>query len=260
MRRRSFTALLAGKGPVLGTWLQIPHPEVGEIIGASGFDYGIVDLEHGHFGLERAVDLLRGCDAAGIAPLARVRGVAGIAPVLDAGAVAVVVPGIASAAMAREAVAATRYAPSGMRGACPCVRAGDHFIRDWERFTSATEAGCIALVESGDGIAAIEEIVAVPGLAAVMAGPFDLAVSLGHRGDWRHPDVQRGLDRLIAAADAAALPVMMPVFDTDPGAGAVQIAAWRARGIRIFAVGTDKILLADAASRWAGLARERNVG
>ncbi|WP_291296269.1 HpcH/HpaI aldolase/citrate lyase family protein [Elioraea sp.] len=255
MRRRSFAALLAGKGPVLGTWLQIPHPETAEIIAAGGFDYAIVDLEHGHFGLERAVDLLRGCDAAGLAPLARVRSIDAIAPVLDAGAVAVVVPGVASAAMARDAVAATRYAPAGTRGACPCVRAGDHFIRDWKRFETATEAGCIALVESGDGIAAIEEIVAVPGLTAVMAGPFDLAVSLGHRGDWRHPAVQRGLDRLIAAAEAVSLPVILPVFDPDPVAGAAQIAAWRARGIRVFTIGTDKILLADAASRWAGLAR-----
>lgn len=154
-----------------------------EILGDAGLDFAIVDLEHGHFGLERATELLRACDAAGLAPLARARDVAGMGPLLDAGAVAVVVPGIEDAEAARAAVAAARYAPEGTRGACPCVRAGGHFIRDWRAHAAHAEAGVIALVETAAGIAEIECIAAVAGLLALMAGPFDLSVSMGLEGD-----------------------------------------------------------------------------
>ncbi len=255
MPRRSFRRLLDGDAVVLGTWAQLPHPESVEILGASGFDYAIVDLEHGHFGMERATDLLRACDAVGLAPLARVRDVAGIAAVLDAGAVGVVLPGVESAAMAAAGVAATRYAPDGTRGACPCIRAGEHFIRDWRAHEDATEAGLIALVETAAGAAAIHDIVAVPGLAALMVGPFDLSVSMGHRGDWRHSAVQDAVRRVVAAAMACAVPVIMPLFDPDAARAAEQMAQWRDRGVRIFALGTDKILLAEAASRWVRLGR-----
>jgi 4-hydroxy-2-oxoheptanedioate aldolase len=255
MPRRSFAALLAGPGPVLGTWAQLPHPECVEILGASGFDYAIVDLEHGHFGLERATELFRACDAAGLAPLVRVASIAGIPAVLDAGAVAVVVPGVADAAQAARAVAATRFAPEGTRGACPCIRAGGHHTRDWPGFAATTEAGCIALVETMEGLAAIEAIAAVPGLTALMAGPFDLAVSMGFSGDWRRPEIEAALTRMLAAAEAAALPLIMPVFDPDIERGRAQVAAWQARGVRAFALGTDKILLADAAARWVAAGR-----
>lgn len=168
MPRRSFAALLAGGARVTGTWAQIPHPKSVEILGAAGLDFAIVDLEHGHFGLERATELLRACDAAGLAPLARARDVAGMGPLLDAGAVAVVVPGIEDAEAAR--------------GAYPCVRAGGHFICDWRAHAAHAEAGVIALVETAAGIAEIECIAAVAGLLALMAGPFDLSVSMGLEG------------------------------------------------------------------------------
>jgi 4-hydroxy-2-oxoheptanedioate aldolase len=250
MPRRSFRKLLGEGRRVLGTWAQIPHAEPIEILGAAGLDFAIVDLEHGHFGLERATEMLRACDAAGMAPLARVRDVSGVAPLLDAGAVAIVVPGIADAATARAAVAATRYAPQGTRGACPCVRAGGHFIEDWRAHEAGTEAGIIALVETAEGMAEIEAIASVPGLLAVMAGPFDLSVSMGLRGDWRHERVQAALQRLLAAAAAHAVPVIMPVFNADPAEGQRQLAAWEARGVRVFALGTDKIMLATAVASW----------
>ncbi|WP_376099893.1 HpcH/HpaI aldolase/citrate lyase family protein [Roseomonas sp. CCTCC AB2023176] len=255
MPRRSFSSLLASGERILGTWAQIPHPESVDILGAAGFDFAIVDLEHGHFGIERATDLLRACDANGLAPVARPRRIADIPQVLDAGAVAVVVPGIESAETARAAVAATRFAPAGTRGACPCVRSGGHYVLDWPTYEESLEASVIALIETAAGAAKADAICATEGLTAVMAGPFDLAVSMGHRGDWHHPEVERAMVGLLEAAARHGVPAILPVFEASADAATRRIREWEGRGVRVFTVGTDKILLAESAARWVRIGR-----
>lgn len=253
MPRRSFAALRSLGRPALGTWTQVASAELVDMLGAAGLDFTIVDCEHGAFDIAQAEGLFRACDAAGIAPLARAPALdpGWIARALDAGAEAVVVPGLASAEAARAAVAATRFAPEGTRGACPCVRAGGHFIRDWRAHEAAERAkGVIALVETAEGLDQAEAICATPGLLALLAGPFDLSVSLGLRGDYLHPTVQAAMDRLAAAARANGLPLIAPVFDPDPAEALRQQQAWRARGASMFAIATDKILFVTAVARY----------
>lgn len=253
MPRRRFAELLAADRPALGTWSQVAAPELIDMLGAAGLDFTIVDCEHGAFGLAQAENLFRACDAAGLVPLCRVPALdAGwIGRALDAGAQAVVVPGVASAADAAAAVAAARFAPDGTRGACPCVRAGGHFIRDWRGHVAAeAEKGVIALVETAAGLDQVEAICATPGLKALLAGPFDLSVSMGLGGDYRHPDVEAAMARMAAAARASHLPLIAPIFDPDPAEAARQRAVWRDRGARLFTVATDKILFSSAIARY----------
>ncbi|MFY7851608.1 MAG: aldolase/citrate lyase family protein [Brevundimonas sp.] len=150
-------------------------------------------------------------------------------------------------------VAASSFAPEGTRGACPCVRAGNHFIRDWRGYVTRQRAdvGVVALVETRRGLEAISDICAVEGVRALLIGPFDLSVSLGFAGDYRHRDVQAALDRMIAAAQAAGLPVIAPIFDPDIAEAKRQQASWLQRGAAHFVVGTDKILFSDAAIRYS---------
>jgi 4-hydroxy-2-oxoheptanedioate aldolase len=255
MPRRSFADILGSGQKALGTWSQIASEECIDMLGASGFDFTIVDCEHGAFGIETAEKLFRACDAGGLAPVARapILEAVFIGRALDAGASAIVVPGIETAEQAASAVAATRFAPEGMRGACPCVRAGGHYIRDWRSYVAAQrrEAGIIALVETRAGLANIEAICAVDGLLALMIGPFDLSVSMGHAGDYLDDGVQTAIDRMIAAARAARLAVMAPIFNPDPVEARRQQVQWAERGVRVFVVGTDKILFANAAASFA---------
>ncbi|WP_376989469.1 HpcH/HpaI aldolase/citrate lyase family protein [Bosea sp. R86505] len=250
MPRRAFADLLALPRPALGTWSQIRSEEVIDMLGAAGLDFSIVDCEHGAFGIETAEKLFRACDANGIVPLVRapVADPVFVGQALDAGAAAIVIPGVASAQQARTMVAATRYAPEGTRGACPCVRAGEHFIRDWRSYSSRQRetVGVIALVETKAGLEAIEEICAVEGLLALLIGPFDLAVSLGLAGDYLHPEVQAAIERMLAAAKAHHLPVIAPVFNPDPVEARRQRDDWQRRGAAMFVVGTDKIIVSDA--------------
>lgn len=251
---RGLDELLALSRPALGTWSQIRSEEAIDMIGGAGLDFTIVDCEHGAFGIETAEKLFRACDASALVPLVRLPAAdplfAGRA--LDAGAAGLVVPGISSARQIETMIAATRFAPEGIRGACPCVRAGGHFIADWRDYAGrqARATGVIALVETRDGLDAIAEICPAPGLKALMLGPFDLSVSLGFAGDYRHKTVQAALDRMIAAARDANVPVFAPIFDPDPAEAARQRDEWAARGASHFVIGTDKILFASAYRRY----------
>jgi 4-hydroxy-2-oxoheptanedioate aldolase len=255
---KPFSSLVDRAGVAIGTWSQIASAEVIDIVGASGFDFTIIDAEHGAFGLETAEQLVRACDAAGLVPIVRVptNETWMITKALDIGAASVIVPKIASLADARAAVASSRYGPHGTRGACPCIRAGDHFVRDWKAFAHADALpGIIALIEMPEAVDAIDAIASLEGLRGLICGPFDLSVSMGFDGDATHPRVVEALERVVAAATRADVPIIMPIFHPDAADCARAIERWRARGVELFTVGTDKLLLADYCSRYVATLR-----
>ena len=251
--------LLARPGPVFGTWSQMASPDVLEMLGHAGFDFTVIDCEHAAFGLETAEAMVRSCKAAGITALLRVptNDRSWIGRALDAGATGIVVPGVESAQEASAAVAAARFAPRGSRGSCPCVRSASHSTANWPAYEETQESlhGAIALVETPAGVEAIDTICAVEGLRAILPGPFDLSVAMGHHGNVLHSDVIAALRRIVTAAISSQLPVVMPVFSADVVEARRQIEAWQALGVRRFLVGTDKILVQDQFRRYrAGIA------
>ncbi len=257
---RDLKQLLASPNRVIGTWSQIAAPELVDIIAGGSFDFTIIDCEHGHFGIETAENLARAADANDIAAAVRVprNDPVEIMKALDAGIRHVVVPNLSSAEEATRGVAATRFGPHGLRGACPCCRSGGHFIRNWRDYVAEEEArvGAIGLVETDAGRRNIEQICAVPGLTALMFGPFDLSVSMGLSGDWRHPDVTTAVREMIGAAVASGHHVIMPVFAPDRSECSDLMDEYAALGVRTFVLGSDKILVATAFGEWVhGLRR-----
>jgi 4-hydroxy-2-oxoheptanedioate aldolase len=249
--------LLRRPGRVLGTWTQIAHADLIDALGAAGYDFTIIDTEHGAFGIETAEALIRACEAAGVVALVRVpRGdTTAIYKALDAGAAGVLVPSIESVEEATAAVAAARFAPEGTRGACPIVRAADHSLLPWAEFAAQQRGnGIVLMIETVQGLAQADALCAVQGIKALLLGPFDLSVSLGRGGEIDHPDVQRAVDRLLDAAQRAAVPVLMPVFASEAAAMSAQVAHWSARGVRHFAIGADKIIVGHAFARYRAAA------
>lgn len=240
---------------VLGTWAQVASAEIVDMIGLSGFDFAIVDAEHGYFGLETAENMFRACDAVRITPTIRLpaNDPVMITKAFDAGATAVVIPGVGSQEDAETAVGASRFAPRGNRGACPCVRAGGHFIRDWQSYVRRVESetGVVLLVETQAGLDDFDNIVRVPDVMGFLIGPFDLSVSLGYEGDYRRPEVQDAVDYMVRRAQEQGVPVMMPVFDANPVEARHQLSDWYERGVRCFVVGTDKIIISAAMTQYA---------
>lgn len=251
---RNLKSLIVSEATTLGTWSQIAAPEMVDLIGLNGFAFTIIDCEHGFFGMETAENLARAADANDIAVAVRVpaNDPVMIMKALDAGIRTVVVPNLESGEGAARAVAATRFGPNGLRGACPCCRSGGHFIRNWKDYVAEEEArvGAIGLVESVEGHRNIEEIVAETGLTALMIGPFDLSVSMGLEGDWRASQVMSAVEEMIGCATDAGIPVIMPVFSPDESECRQLIARWRGLGVSTFVIGSDKIIVAQAFARW----------
>jgi 4-hydroxy-2-oxoheptanedioate aldolase len=214
-----------------GIWQNLPGPDAAEIAAAAGFDWVLIDGEHGAW------------DPHGIrmkliaAPDAVVR-VAGHAPwmvaqALDAGARTVLVPMVDDAAQAEAAVAAARYPPKGRRGVGAMVARAGGWGADPGYVDRANETVSVWVqAESRAALDALEAICAVPGVDCVFLGPADLAWDMGKRPD--HPEVIAALED--AVARIAATGVAAGIFAADP-------ARWIAAGARAVAMGSDAMVL-----------------
>jgi len=220
-------ALLRSGNPLLGLFVGLPSPALVEMAGHAGFEFVIVDNEHGPASIETTEHLLRAARASGIVPVVRTQE-SDILRVLDIGASAIQVPQVESAEQAARIVAAAKYAPIGARGAAFSTRAAGYGFFGGAPHVAASNEGTavIVMAESRRALDALDAILAVPGVDAVFFGPNDLSFSLGHPGEMQHPEVvaaiEFGIDRALAAK------VTPGVLVTSPE----QFRRWAARGAR----------------------------
>ncbi|OMC35977.1 aldolase [Mycobacterium sp. GA-1841] len=200
---------------VWGGWVVGPTILGPEEFAAAGYHYVGFDVQHGYLDDADVALLLRRLEHVPIATAVRLPSAdpAPIGRVLDAGADAVIVAMVESAEQAAAAVAATRYAPAGVRSFGP-LRAGlGYDIAELESRVSV-----FAMIETAAGLAAAEEICAVPGLTGIYVGPADLAISMGYQlsDAWTHPDVRASMVAIKETAQAAGL-----VTGIHAGAGTI---------------------------------------
>jgi 2-keto-3-deoxy-L-rhamnonate aldolase RhmA len=179
--------LLAGEVS-FGSWIQIGHPAVAEVLSLAGFDWIAADMEHSEIGIKEFADIARGMYGRGPLPFARVRenDTLAIRQVLDAGAWGIVVPLVNSAAEAEKVVRAAKFPPRGIRGAA-FVRANDYGAEFGPYMETANDDILVmTMVESKAAVDAIDEILAVDGVDGVFIGPYDLSLSYGIPGRITH--------------------------------------------------------------------------
>ena len=162
----------------VGGWCAIGSTLTAEVMGRAGFDFVCVDNQHGVNDYITTVPMIQAIDLGDATPIVRVPwnepGIIG--KMLDAGAMGIVIPMVNSVEEAQAAVQACRYAPVGSRSFGP-VRAS---IRDSDYYARANEqVACIPMIETVQAVAAIDDILAVPGIDAIYVGPADLSVTLG---------------------------------------------------------------------------------
>lgn len=208
----------------IGFWLGLPSPEVAEIAGGAGFDFAIVDLEHGVIGIETAQRMMMALKATGTTAMLRVPDAseAWLKRALDAGAEAVMVPRVDDVATAARLAAFATYGPEGRRGFGVGVARAAGYGRDVPGYLARWrgKGGLILQVESPDGLAAAPEMAALPGVTQLFFGPSDYSACLGcDRDDPRVLAAGREVARIARAAGLEAGSV------TYPGAGFAELAA-----------------------------------
>jgi 4-hydroxy-2-oxoheptanedioate aldolase len=221
---------------VVGTFSKSQDPAFIEIIGHSGFDFVVLDLEHGPNTVFSLPNLIRAAEVTGLFPIVRVKEDATslISEVLDAGAAGIQVPQISSRTEAEKVLQAARFIPDGMRGVCRFVRAADYSSLDRYRYFSRANTTMIVMQLEGVGaVENIQEILSVAGLDIVFIGPYDLSQSLGVTGQVDDPRVARAMKAV--ADECMKRNVVVGTFvDTVE-----EARKWSAAGIRYLCYSVD---------------------
>jgi 2-keto-3-deoxy-L-rhamnonate aldolase RhmA len=235
--------MAAADDPPLGTWIVSASPIVAEAVGAAGFDWGVIDMEHAPADLLDVVHLLQAVGNTKMVPVVRVpwNDAVSVKRVLDAGAFTLLFPFVQDADEARRAVAATRYPPEGVRGMAGMSRASRFGTAPNHWATANGSVGVIVQLETPKAVAHLEEIAAVAGVDALFIGPADLSGAMGHVGDPTHPDVMALMADAVRRARAVGKPI------GTIGASAEVVARCRAMGHDFLAIDSDLGLLMSSA-------------
>src|SRR5690242_461005 len=213
-KNRMKEKLRAGE-PVFGVSVMIPSPQIVEMIGAAGFDWVLLDCEHGTLTLESVELMAMAAEACGITAIARpmTRSPEHILQVLDRGVMGVQVPHVNTAADARQVIAAVKYHPLGQRGLAAGTRAAVYdshgTLADYVK--AANEETLIAIqLEEQAAIDNIDALLKVDGIDVFFIGPSDLSQSMGHPGNPKAPRVAEAISgsfrKMVAAKRTPGTP------------------------------------------------------
>ncbi len=199
--------LLAGQ-PTFGVSVMFPSPHVVDMIGRLGFDWVLIDCEHGSISTESVEIMVLAAEAAGITPIARpsVNSFEAIGQLMDRGVMGVQVPHVNTAEDARSAVAAVKYHPLGDRGLAAGVRSSSYgfgmTMSEYAEESNRETLVCVQL-EEGEAVENVEQIMGVEGVDVFFVGPSDLSQSLGYPGRPDVPEVREAMEHVFSTARAA---------------------------------------------------------
>ena len=235
-------ALAKGDTP-LGMQMYTHDPDLVEIVGYTGFDFVMLDMEHNRTNPETMVHLIRAAEVSGLTPLVRVgaNDVFLIRSAVESGAQGIVVPHVKTADEARAAMVASHYPPQGRCGICPAIRASGYSQGNWEEYMAASNRQImfIPLLEDVEAIDNAEEIIGLlkPGRDAVGVGGADIANAMlkeeGEGVQWAHPYLREANQKVRAICEEKGVPVMGMAFPTSDLAG-VQAAQANGTNIVLF--------------------------
>jgi 4-hydroxy-2-oxoheptanedioate aldolase len=231
------------KQKVLGPFCKMTEPAIYELIGLAGFDFAIIDMEHGPISYETAQNLIRVCELKQISPVIRVpkNEEHYILRALDIGAHAVQVPEINTKEQAEKLVEFTHYYPEGKRGVCRFVRAADYSrMPKTDYFDYANRSiTVIAHIEGDEGIKNLDEILEVKGIDVIFIGPYDLSQSLGIPGQVHNPVLIEKMVNIVDKAKRKGKSVGIFVDTVE------DAKIWQKRGVTYISISVDVGLILD---------------
>ncbi|MBI3451397.1 MAG: 4-hydroxy-2-oxo-heptane-1,7-dioate aldolase [Rhodospirillales bacterium] len=240
MPRNQFKQAIAAGRTQIGLWSSLCSSYAAEAVAGCGFDWVLLDSEHAPNDVPDLMAQLQAMQGSPTAPVVRVpwNDPVMVKRVLDIGAQSVLFPFVQNVAEAKRAVAATRFPPAGIRGVAGTTRA-TKFGRIAGYHHKADAEMCVLVqVETKTALDNLEAIAAVDGVDGVFIGPADLAASLGHLGNFAHPDVQAAISDAMKRLKAAGKPGGYLTPNEE------EVRRRLAEGFTFVAVGSDIALLA----------------
>jgi 4-hydroxy-2-oxoheptanedioate aldolase len=247
--------LLRGE-TLLGSWLSLGTPITAEIVGQAGFDWTLIDLEHGAGDEHQALAAMQALAGTPASPIVRVESHERqrVHRLLDMGADGIMFPRLETLEQARDAVAAMRYQPEGFRGVARNIRAAgfgasfdDYFAHHRERLLGIVQIENEAILERLDPIAAVD------GVDVLFVGPMDLTMALGVFQQKSHPRYQDAIRRVADAARRAGKAAGVLLGSAD------EFPLYHDLGYRFIACGSDGGFVAAGASAMAAALKKQST-
>lgn len=245
---KNFRRRIQNGEQVVGTFFKINNPDVAEIIGHAGFDFIIIDTEHGNFSDSDVANIIRSAKGVGLSSIVRVRTPCeeDILHALDSGADGVQIPGLANMEMAEKVVSSTKYFPQGNRGLSLTVRSANFGVWKEEQpyVEYANEHSMVAVhVENIHMAEHIDELCTLPQIDVIFVGPADLSQSMGIPGKLNDPKLKEIIARVFERTKAAGKAV--GIFCGTPEA----VRTYREMGASYILYSSDTTLLYRALSQ-----------
>lgn len=244
---------LASGSSIAGLWMEMPTAQASGVVAAAGFDFTILDCEHGAFDFASLETAINACECAGTSPLVRIPGPDPFFAqrALDLGADGIMVPQVPDAKVAERAARMAHFAPLGTRGMNPFTRGGNYGMAPQPKYVAGYPFTGV-LVESPAAAAELPAIVAIPTLDHVYLGVYDYAVALGVPGQVDDPRVVEFVERASRLARDAGKSVGTTVMNE------AQARRYTSLGVNVLLYGTDTWILGQGAK--AGLALYAQFG
>lgn len=231
-----------------GCWLNLGSSLTAEIVGLAGYDWVLIDLEHGAGTEKDVLAQLQALEATPAGAIVRVESSASqrIHRVLDMGAEGIMCPKVNTAEEARQVVSGLRYPPHGHRGVAKMVRA-TQFAQNFQSYYENAQDNLLGVVqiETAEALDHLDEIAALDGADVLFIGPADLTMDLGIFGQFDHPLFKDAVQKITAAARKAGKATGILFFNPE------EYQNYHDQGIRLIACGADATFVANGAREMA---------
>jgi len=207
MRNNPVKEKILNGGTTYGVFCNLYSPMIVELVGHLGFDFALIDAEHGPAGVESCEHMVRAADSVGLPAFIRVAMNIrqNILRYLDIGSLGVMLPQISTRAEAEAVVEAVKYPPQGRRGLA-AVRAADYglttSLKDYT-IKANQETLVVVQIETMGAVSNLDEFLSIEGIDIFFIGPSDLSASMGYVGEPNHPEAQAMIEKLVHQIHAA---------------------------------------------------------
>lgn len=231
-----------------GCWLNLGSSLTAEIVGTAGYDWVLIDLEHGAGNEKDVLSQLQALAKSNTAAFVRVESSARqrIHRILDFGAEGIMCPHVDNVKEAKDFIEGLRYPPKGKRGVAKMVRASN-FGKEFDEYYKEANNILVGMaqIESKESLDHLDAIAAVDGVDVLFIGPADLTMDMGIFGQFEHPDFISAVKATVAAATKVHKAVGILMFNTD------DYQKYHDLGIRIIACGADATFVTEGARNTA---------